>query len=46
MEIFSNDFVFNLNADLTRPILLDFLVDKLEKALYTDSAGCFLGKLD
>ena len=46
VEIFSNDFVFNLNANLTRPIFLNFLVDKLEEALYTDSAGCFLGKLD
>ena len=46
VEIFSNDFVFNLNANLTRPIFLDFLVDKLEEALYTDSAGCFLVKLD
>ena len=46
MEIFSNDFVFNLNANLTRPIFLNFLVDKLEEALYTDSAGCFFGKLD
>lgn len=46
VEIFSNDFVFNLNANLTRPIFLNFLVDKLEEALYTDSAGCFLVKLD
>ena len=46
VEIFSDDFVFNLNANLTRPIFLNFLVDKLEEALYTDSAGCFLVKLD
>lgn len=46
MEIFSNDFVFNLNPNLTRPIFLNFLVDKLEEALYTDSAGYFLVKLD
>ena len=46
VEIFSNDFVFNLNPNLTRPIFLNFLVDKLEKALYTDSAGCFLVKSD
>jgi len=46
VEIFSNDFVFNLNSNLTRPIFLNFLVDKLEEALYTDSDGCFLVKLD
>lgn len=46
MEIFLDDFVSNLNANLTRPIFLNFLVDKLEEALYTDSAGCFLVKLD
>ena len=46
VEIFLDDFVSNLNPNLTRPILLNFLVDKLEEALYTDSAGCFLGKLD
>ena len=46
VEIFSNDFVFNLNSDLTRPIFLNFLVDKLEEALYTDSTGYFFGKLD
>ena len=46
MEIFSNDFVFNLNPNLTRPIFLNFLFDKLEEALYTDSAGYFLVKLD
>ena len=46
VEIFSNDFASNLNPNLTRPIFLNFLVDKLEEALYTDSAGCFLAKLD
>ena len=46
VEIFLDDFVSNLNPNLTRPILLNFLVDKLEEALYTDSAGCFLVKLD
>lgn len=46
MEIFLDDFVSNLNPNLTRPIFLNFLVDKLEETLYTDSAGCFLGKLD
>ena len=46
VEIFLDDFVSNLNPNLTRPIFLNFLVDKLEEALYTDSAGCFLGKLD
>lgn len=46
MEIFLDDFVSNLNPNLTRPIFLNFLVDKLEEALYTDSAGYFLGKLD
>lgn len=46
MEIFLDDFVSNLNPNLTRPILLNFLVDKLEEVLYTDSAGCFLVKLD
>lgn len=46
VEIFLVDFVSNLNSDLTRPIFLNFLVDKLEEALYTDSAGCFLVKLD
>ena len=35
-----------LNPFLTRPIFLYFLVDKLEEALYTDSAGCFLVELD
>ena len=35
-----------LNPFLTRPIFLYFLVDKLEEALYTDSAGYFFGKLD
>ena len=43
---FLDDFVSNLNPNLTRPIFLNFLVDKLEEALYTDSAGCFLVKLD
>ena len=37
---------FFLNPPLTRPIFLNFLVDKLEETLYTDSAGCFLVKLD
>ena len=46
VEIFLDGFVSNLNPNLTRPIFLDFLVDKLEEALYTDSAGCFLVKLD
>ena len=46
VEIFLDDFVSNLNPNLTRPIFMNFLVDKLEEALYTDSAGCFLGKLD
>ena len=46
VEIFLVNFISNLNPNLTRPIFLDFLVDKLEEALYTDSAGCFLVKLD